>query len=198
MMIHVARASEKNRQLARRWRDAFGQGDRGQVCAYYNEGDSLRVDIFEVADAPQRGVSTFASIGVSDYANEVAPGQAVPVELIAVGAAAASDLPARTLATIAFDHIAPGIVLRPGLVVPEAVSRNSATTVLRHVLLTAPFLWDDLGCVETEVMSVYPLLAVPITEAEFRFAEVHGGDALEARLAERQIDIYNWLRTSAI
>jgi hypothetical protein len=165
------------------------------VRAYYNQDESLRVDIFSAADAPQPGVTTFATLGVSDYGNELADGSNAPTELVAV-AASGSDLPARTLATISFDHFKPGIALRPGLVVPRAISQNNTNPSLPHALLTDPFLWNDLQRVEAGGVLIFPLLAVPVTETELRFAEDHGSEALEALFEDLQIDIFDWDRPS--
>jgi hypothetical protein len=192
-VLPVSPPSDKNRAIAIRWRDLLrGAGDVA-VHAYYNEDETLRVDIFSAVDSPQPGVTTFATLGLSDYRNELADGTNVPTELIAV-AASGSDLPARTLATMSFDHATPGIALRPGVVVQGAISRNDPDAPLPHALLTSPFLWDDLQRVEVGDALVFPLLAVPVTNTEWRFAEIHGSEALESLFEDDQIDIFDWGR----
>jgi hypothetical protein len=192
----VTPPSEKDRALATIWRDALGDSGGVSVHAYHNEDESLRVDIFCAVDAPQVGVSTYATLGVSNYGNKLADDTEAGTELIAV-AASGSDLPARTLATLSFDHFRPGITLRPGLIIPKAISRNNAHASLPHALLTDPFLWDDLQQVEIRGMFIFPLLAVPVSETEFRFAEKHGADALEALFERVQIDVFDWDRPAA-
>lgn len=67
-------------------------------------------------------------------------------------------------------------------------------TQLPHVMFTTPFQWPDMSRVELDGTTVYPLLAVPISEAERQFAAAHGSDALESQWVERSVDVLDWAR----
>ena len=66
-----------------------------------------------------------------------------------------------------------------------------------QILFTDPFLWEDqLKTLNLETKTVAWLLAVPISEAEYRYAAEHGAEQLEKILAKYQIDVTDINRAS--
>ena len=193
----VTGPTEKNRALVQRWRAVLGGAGELAVRAYTTTDRSLRVDVFSAADAPRPGTTTFATIGLSDTRNALGPGLNAPTELIAVGASP-SDLPARTLATVSFDHLTSGITLEVGVAVPAAIARNEPGVALPHAFLTDAFLWDDLRGLEVGGTVVHALLVVPISNDELRLFEAEGPAALDARFEEHEIDVADWQRPSVV
>jgi hypothetical protein len=193
----VAGPTQKNRVLVQRWRAVLGGAGDLAVRAYTTTDRSLRIDLFSASDAPRPGTTTFATIGLSDTRNSVGKGLNTPTELVAVGASP-SDLPARTLATVSFDHLTAGVTLAVGVAVPGAIGRNESGAVLPHAFLTDAFLWDDLSRLEVGGTTVQALLVVPISDAELRLFESEGPAALDARFEEREIDVADWGRPSVV
>jgi Suppressor of fused protein (SUFU) len=193
----VSGPTEKNRELVQRWRAVLGGPGELTVRAYTTTDRSLRVDVFSAADAPRPGTTTYATIGLSDTRNAIGRGQNTPTELIAVGASP-SDLPARTLSTVSFDHLTSGVTLAIGVAVPAAIGRNEPGAALPHAFLTDAFLWDDLRGLQVGGTSVQALLVVPISDAELRLIEAEGPAALDARFEEHEIDVADWERPSVV
>ena len=72
-------------------------------------------------------------------------------------------------------------------------------SLLEHILFVSPFLWEDrLKTLNFEDKKVAWLLAVPISEKEFKYAKDKGKDALEELFEEKQIDIFNLYRKSVL
>jgi len=61
---------------------------------------------------------------------------------------------------------------------------------MEHVLFTSPFLWEDLKTLDFPNKKVTWLLALPISEEEFLFAEKEGTEALEDLLEKKDIVIF--------
>jgi len=70
---------------------------------------------------------------------------------------------------------------------------------MKHALFVPPFLWEEaLETLELPERTVAWLLAVPISEAEYQFAEREGSEKLEDLFVKHQIDIFNLERESVL
>jgi hypothetical protein len=173
-------------------------GGRPTARRYYQGDDhAVRIDIATFADRPQPGVTTFATLGLSDTP---IPGRLRPplgVEVLGACDSAADGF-VRVLAAIAFQAIAGGRRCEPGEVFDDVIPPAVSTT-LRHTLLVPPFLWEEgLESVVVDYKTVAWLLAVPISDAEAQLRAVQGADALESRFEEAEIDIFNPNRQSVV
>ncbi len=80
---------------------------------------------------------------------------------------------------------------------PDAVAMYKLSKTMRHLFFVPPFLWeDDLKTVDLGKKKVSFLLATPISEAEYVFAEQNGSDALEEEFERENIDIFDLNRKS--
>lgn len=69
---------------------------------------------------------------------------------------------------------------------------------MKHILLTTPFLWENLINIETDQKVVTWLSLVPISEAELEYLDDNGSDALESLFEENSIDIFDIYRESVL
>lgn len=69
---------------------------------------------------------------------------------------------------------------------------------MKHILLTTPFLWDDLHPLDDEKNHVTWLMAVPISDKELKYAQEYGTDVLEDVFERKDIDVFDLDRKSAI
>ncbi len=61
-----------------------------------------------------------------------------------------------------------------------------------------PFLWEDLKTITVEETFITWLLCVPISDAELKFLEENGADALEDEFEKNDIDVFNIYRKSIL
>jgi antitoxin YqcF len=192
----VDRTLAANRVIARTVAEVVG--GRPTARRYYQGDDrAVHIDIATFVDRPQPGVTTFATLGLSDTP---IPGRVQPplgVEVLgACYSKADGFIPA--LAAIAFQAIAGGRRCEPGEVFPDVIPPALSTT-LRHAMVVPPFLWEEgLGSVVIDYKTVAWLLAVPISDAEAQLRAEQGADALETRFEEAEIDIFDPNRHSVV
>jgi len=88
--------------------------------------------------------------------------------------------------------------VRPGVIFESMVSMYFPDTKLPHVMFTAPFQWPGMGNVPLSEKTLYPLVAIPVSEAESRLASLNAGKDLERLWEERSVDVLDWGRLSVI
>jgi hypothetical protein len=104
---------------------------------------------------------------------------------------------ATLLATCAFNVINAGYKTAPGLVHPDVMAMYAPDSAMRHILLTPAFSWP----LETQSLpgkNVAWLQLLPISEAEFKFSQANGADALETMLEQCGIDPFDPRRASVL
>jgi hypothetical protein len=190
----VKPVSAENRQLAEHIARAFG-GDF-EVTEYLHDGSDLAVDILHCGDRPNVGVTSYATVGLSDVPIPWGRGEfATRIEL--AGACASSDKAfANLLASCAFHMMRGEGAFHPGAAIEGYVAQYFADSPLAHVYFTSPFLWDSLKTSRFGAKQVSWLLIVPISTAELRLLRSRGDEALEQRFEQHQIDVFDLHRRS--
>ncbi len=188
--------SESNRTIARVLASAFDR-EKPEVHAYWDDDHVNKIAIVKCKDSPQPGLSSYATIGVSDH--PLYKGESeyqVRVEL--VGACESDcDQFANMLATAGACIINSRWFCAPGMIYPDIVSMYNASATMKHVMFVPPFLWSEsLKTLELEEKTVTFLMMIPISEDEYRFAEAKGVNALEAALELKRIDFLDIHRAS--
>lgn len=189
--------SDDAKALARAVAAAFGTPAR--VTRYWDEEERTHVDILSCADSPWAGVTSYATLGVSEVAL-VKDGTDLQVRAELVGACR-SDTPgfAESLATAAFCIVKSRWLVAPGIIFPDAIFIHGASATMRHFLFLPPFLWEDrLKTIAIDAWRIAFLMAVPISEAEMQFAGAEGVPALEELFERQQIDVFNMDRDSVL
>jgi hypothetical protein len=189
--------SEENRTIYRTLVSVFG-GGKAKVVQYWDNDRKSDVQILTSPEAPQKGVSSYATLGLSD--SPLMEGKKeYPARVEFVGACQSSfSAFANVMATAAFCVINSRWFCAPGAIFPDVVREYDRESPMRHLMFVPPFLWESLETLELKTKTVAFLLAVPISEAEMRFAEEHGPRKLEDLFEKEQIDIYNIRRPSVV
>ncbi|MEV0718979.1 suppressor of fused domain protein [Asanoa sp. NPDC050611] len=157
------------------------------------------IDLLLAEDSPDDGLTSVATIGLSDRAvtGTVRP----PLGCEVVGCAPSDVLTfANAVAAIAFYVINDRWECRPGAVFPGCVGAYVQGTTVPHLLLVPPFLWaTDFPSRTYTDKTVAWLLAVPITERERLFVEQRQDSAeLEKTFEAVQIDLFDLHRPSVL
>jgi hypothetical protein len=105
---------------------------------------------------------------------------------------------ANILSTLAYYAMKDKWQLAPGIVFQRMVEMYIPETKLPHVLFTSPFQWEKMSKVELTEKTLYPLLAVRISEAERQLAKTNDGQDLEQRWADQGVDVLDWQRQSTV
>jgi len=163
------------------------------VTAYHADDRRVSIDLMEAANVPQPGLSTVATLGLSDRTN-ASPSGDVRVELL-LAAPSEVTYAANVLATVAFDVMrGPFPGAWPGALKPTAVERNEPHAPMPDVLIITTFCWEGLD----PLPGVYFLQAIPVHASESAYCLAKGSDALEALFEYRQIDVFDWHRAPVI
>ncbi|WP_367987508.1 suppressor of fused domain protein [Vibrio sp. NTOU-M3] len=193
----MAEISESNKIIARVALAAFG--GKPNVAAYWDEAEKHSVDLLTCKDQPQKGVTSYSTIGLSD--NPIHnDGVEIDLRVEFVGACSnsISDF-GNIVTTAAFCVINSKWPCSPGMIFPDIVDMYNCSKTLKHLMLVSPFLWEDrLQTLELDSKTVAWLLLIPISEAEYKYAQLEGASMLEALFEEHQIDIFDINRSSVI
>lgn len=189
--------SSENKIIAKTVATVFG--GHPKVTCFWDENEKNHVDILTCEGQPQKGVTSYSTIGLSD-APLIKGEEEFGVRLELVGACASScqDF-GNVLSTAAFCIVNSKWFCSPGVIFPDIVSMYDCSSTMQHLFFAPPFLWsDELKTLELDSKTVAWLLAVPISEAELRYAESEGTEKLEELFEQHQIDVYDINRPSAI
>jgi hypothetical protein len=193
----MANPSRENITIARTVGDVFG-GD-WNVHEYHDDSRKDHVDVLSSTNQPQKGVTSFATVGLSDSTifKDGRPLQDVRVELVGACASAFRDFP-NVLASAAFEVIKEREFIAPGVIFPGFVARYRKKSPMRNAMFVPPFLWPDLATLELSKKTVAWLLLVPVSDAEMKYACDQGPAKLEELFAKEEIDIFDIDRPSVL
>jgi hypothetical protein len=193
----VSKPSSFDKAIARAAAAAFGTPP--SVYCYWDDQHKASVDIVSCNDSPSSGVTSYATVGVSQIPL-IKDGKDLGFRTELVGACGSqfADF-GNCLSTAAFCVINSRWFVAPGVVFPDVISMYRTSGAMKHVLFLPPFLWDErLQTIQVENERVAWLLAIPISENELRLAESKGVPALEDVLEKEEIDIFDLDRASVV
>lgn len=192
----------ENKTLARTVARVFGGSPR--VTRFWDDNHKSWVDILACSDH-RPGVTAFSTLGLSDHPL-YKDGAEYPARLEIVGACVSKFAAACTrrhqgfdnaISTAAFCIINSRWFCYPGAIFPDVVAMYKLSKTMKHLLFVPPFLWeDDLKTLDLGKKKVSFLLAAPISEAEYVFAQQKGSDLLEEVFERTNIDIFDLNRKS--
>lgn len=169
-----------------------------QVSRYWDNSESAYVDLVSCADQPCDDVTSFGTVGLSDYPL-VQDGKEFPARLEIVGAVASdTESFAEILTSAAFHIINQKWFCCPGSILQNAICIYDQSLEMKHLLFTSPFLWDDFASEDFENITVAWLLAIPISDNEKLYADENGYDKLENLFEEKEIDVFDLERASIL
>jgi antitoxin YqcF len=183
------------KSIARREATVFG--GTPAVTRHWDDDERRWVDVLRCVDRPDEGLTSWATIGASQYDNRVS-NAAGPLRVEFVGACASAwPTYANMLVTCALNVASGDYSATPGIIMPGVVAMYEKSVTTRHMLLTDPFLWDgEFPSLSGDDYSVAWLMGVPVTDAEFEFAGAEGVDALEELFSAAEIDVFDLDRPS--
>jgi antitoxin YqcF len=188
--------TKANKIIARTALEAFG--GKPSVSKYWDENNVSNVDILSSIDRPYEGVTSYSTIGLSDYSIGYSIDEK-PLRVEIVGASATVfELFPNVLSTCAFNIINTKSPITHGEIFKGTVRMYYPDSEMEHVLFTSPFLWEKLISLNFIDKKVTWLLAVPISTKELLFAEREGTEALEDLFEEKDIDIFDISRNTVI
>lgn len=169
-----------------------------QVLRYWDNSESKFVDLVSSVDQPCDGVTSFGTVGLSDYPL-IQDGKEFPARLEIVGAVESNTaFFAEILTTAAFQVINQQWFCCPGSILQNVIDMYIPSLEMKHLLFTSPFLWDDFSSTDFDDITVAWLLAIPISDNEKKYADVNRYEKLEELFEEKEIDIYDLNRSSIL
>ncbi|MBC1796078.1 suppressor of fused domain protein [Listeria booriae] len=174
-------------------------GGQPKVIKYRDANEASAIDIFMAENKPQMGVTTCATIGLSESSIGLVlgTGKELRAEFIGVYGSNFTKFP-NIVSSCAFNIMNDNFLCRPGTVYPNVIDEYYKDTEMKHVLLTSPFLWENLTNIETESKVITWLLLIPISKSELEYLSDNGIDALESLFEAGQIDIFDINRKSML
>lgn len=190
--------TNQQRELASHTASAM-RVEKPPISRYWDENEKNSVYILAAADRPQRGVTSYATIGLSDHPLMFKGREfSTRVELVGACGSAFAGF-ANILSTAAFCVINSEWFCAPGIIFPDIVSMYKASNTLSDIYFAHPFLWDErLKSTVIGDRQVAWLLAVPVSKEETAYAQSYGPERLEALFEEKNVDIYDLNRASVV
>lgn len=172
----------------------FG-GTNATVHAHTDQSGAYTVEIFR---AVSDDGALLATIGLMDI--DQSPNPAAPVfSEILLDSHSQDEKLAGVLATMAFHLMKYKWRLAPGVIFERAVDLHFPQHALPHAMLVAPFQWKTgMTQVQLATKTIYPLVAVPISEAERQYAAQNSPRALEQAWESQRVDVLDWERSGAV
>jgi hypothetical protein len=173
--------------------------DRPPIFHFWDDDHRNDVYVMEAMDTPQQGLTTYATIGLSDHPLMFQNKEfGTRVEIVGVCGSKFPDF-GNVLATLAFCVINSKWFCAPGIIFPDVMTMYGQSSTLSDIYFAHPFLWEDrLRSTRLGDRNVAWLLAVPISKEESAFAQEFGPKKLEELFSEKDIDIYNLNRASVV
>ena len=178
----------------------FGdQDERCQIETYWDESKENWIDLVICPNCPTAQIKSYATLALSDFPiGKTESDVPLGVEILASIHQKWSAF-ANILAACAFNIIIDQASCFPGMVYPDVVEAFHPEVTMKHILFVPPFGWEtEFETLEFDSKCVAWLLAVPISEAEFKYAQENGSEMLQALFQERQINIYDLNRESVV
>ncbi|TZF99409.1 suppressor of fused domain protein (plasmid) [Chryseobacterium panacisoli] len=193
-------ASEENKKLSNYITNIVGINK--MIDRHYDKDEKNFFDIFTCDDPLYPRIKIYGTIGLSDYPNKIEMDdnrfKNIPIELLIAGYREFKMLD-NILSTSGFYIINNGWECQPGSVFMRIVEMYFETSEMKHIMFISPFLWEDkLQPLKLDTKTVHWLLCIPISDEELEYKMENGTSALEDIFQEKDIDIFDINRKSAI
>lgn len=182
-------------------------GTLSSVREWVDTRDSVRVPVGIATGSPELGLTSYATLGLSDFSIDLRSddGASLRVELVGV-AREEADVFLNGFGKCAINIAGKSYQPMPGRILPNVFDDHSAVVSTPHGLLWYPFAWDTkFGALRIDQTEIEWLTVIPITDSEFSLVrEVgagFGGKGVEHLLdlfEERRVDVWDLTRASAV
>ena len=144
-------------------------GNTPKIWEYWDNNNIKNIDILTVENSPMEFISSHCTIGLSDYSTGyTVEDKSLRVEIVGAFASDYEYAP-NILATCAFYVMNSNLKIFHGEILLNVVNEYYPESDMKHILLSTPFLWDDLHTLDFPEKKIAWLLAIPISEKEFLF-----------------------------
>jgi hypothetical protein len=189
-------ASNQNKLIAKTALQSLGGNP--QVNKYWDDNKNQSIDILSTLDRPYDGVSSYSTIGLSDWhIGYSVEEKQLRTEILGASATEFDSYP-NILATCAFFVINSKFSLSHGHVFENIVNLYYPESEMKHILFNSPFLWDGLHNLDFPDKVVTWLMAVPISEKKYLLKQEKGLEALESLFEQEDIDVFDIYRNSVL
>jgi hypothetical protein len=172
-------------------------GGKPNVSKYWDDANVSNIDLLTTV-RPHDSVAYYSTIGLSSHSIDYVVDEK-PLRLEIAGACATEfEHYPNVIATCAFCIINSKFSISHGKIFRDIVTMYYPSSEMKHILFVSPFLWEDLKHLDLEDRKVVWLLAVPISEPEFLFAQEKGTSALEDLFEHKKIDVFDIERKSIL
>lgn len=170
-----------------------------KVYSFYDVNEISKIDIYIGIDRPDFGITTYSTIGLSNYPIGLATnvGKQIRVEFISVCNSDEFNFP-NILASCAFNIINDMYSCKPGMVYRNVISNYYDNIDMKHIYFTTPYMWKNLDKIEYDDKVILWLMAIPISENEFKYIKENGSDALEILFENNNINVFDIKRKSIV
>lgn len=182
-------------------------GRFSQVVMYKSADESLTIPVASASSSPEAGLSTYATIGLSQFDNGLTSesGNRIGIELLVTGREENTFL-ASGLANAALNIASGGYQAKPGIIFPGIFDGYGPDITTPHGLLWYPFAWDkQFDGLSRDGVDVEWLLVIPVSDDEVSFIAANGpgfeGAGVEKLIDTFEsdaVDIYDTGRSSAV
>lgn len=188
--------SNANKMIAKSALQAFG--GKPSISKYWDDTNVSNIDLLTAVNRPYDGVTSYSTIGLSDHLIDYKiDGKPLRLEIVGACATENEHYP-NVLATCAFCVINSKYSVSPGKVFRDIIKMYYPSIEMKHILFVSPFLWEDLQTLDFPDKRVAWLLAIPISENEYLFAQEKGTETLEDLFEQKEIDIFDIERKSIV
>jgi hypothetical protein len=166
------------------------------VTSHCDDTEQHSILIFASADA---GGTLCSTVGLMDVILGAVSGGELRTEILLDHRGRDSHA-ANVLATVAFYVLKNKWRPAPGVIFEDMLTSYVSDSPGPHVLLVPPYQWVDsrMSKVAVGEFTVYPLVAVPISESEREVVSTRGYEHLLTLWDERQTDVLDWTRVGRI
>lgn len=169
-------------------------GDAGRVLIYGDDSEQHKIAVY-TGKIGSEWIG--ATVGLMDVEQSRNLGIEIPTEIL-MERRGADEYLGNILSTVAFFAMKDGWKIAPDVIFENMVSMYLPQTHLPHVMFVPIFRWDDMSRATVGSKTIYPLLAIPISQAESELVSRSGPDALTSQFEEKQVDITDWERDSVV
>ncbi|MFA0814281.1 MAG: suppressor of fused domain protein [Anaerofustis sp.] len=186
-----------NKVIAKYIKNMFGK--QAIVSEYRDDENMSSIDILSCSDVPIKGVTSYSTIGLSEYSiGYTVDDIHLGIEILGVCESAIDEF-ANIMASCAFNIINSKYTCSPGTIFPNVISPYYKNTDMRHIFFTDPFIWENtFETLELENKKIAWLMVVPISDNEMNYCKKYGAEKLEVLFEHNEIDIFNMNRKSVV
>ncbi len=170
-------------------------GDEMKVTRYWDETEEHHIDLFTARKT--EGILA-ATVGVMDVNQSNNPNTPVHTEIL-MDIRGQNEIINNILSTVGLYMIKNQWKAAPGIVFENMVEMYVPEVNVKHIVFIVPFQWKSgMGKVPAGNRTIYPLLAVSITDNEKNYIQSNGIDALGNLWAVNGCDVLNLERLGVV